>query len=221
MKPEITFNDMVGFLQTQKINLTLKQTDQLSNYYKLLMQWKNKTNLISSNDYNAILERHFITSFYYGFILINEINQTDRIVDMGTGAGFPGIILSILFPDHCISLIDSSRKKALFLNLVKKNLGLVNCNIVNDRIENLFNQNNLIVKYIMARALAPLPKLIELAKSFIEDDSRLFTIKGADFKNSAERNFLNNKQIQIIPIYKPWLEFSSYMNHKILIEYRF
>ena len=221
MKHEITFNNMIEFLQTQKIYLTPEQTDQLSEYHKSLLQWKNKINLVSSNDYNAILERHFITSFYYGFILINEINQMDYIIDMGSGAGFPGIILSILFPDHRISLIDSSRKKTLFLNFVKKDLQLVNCNIVNDRIENLLNQNNLIAKYIVARALAPLPKLIELAKFFIAPGSRLLTLKGADFKNRVEGNLINNKQIRIISISRSWLEFSSYLNHKTFIEYRF
>ena len=203
---------MVSFLKTQGIRISQKQTEQLSGYYNQLKHWNRKHNLVSHNDENYLVERHFLPSFLYVYYLLQDgFYENKRLVDIGSGGGFPGIIISICFPDREITLIESIRKKTLFLKAVIKELNL-NAAVIGERIE---MQKAEEYDIITARALAALNRLDDYAKNLLTYSGRLYTIKGCDFEKEIAGRlnlFLEKKEIPA-----KWQAFSDRFSEKKMI----
>ena len=102
------------------INLTDKQLSQLENYYKLLVSWNEKINLTRIIEHDDVYLKHFYDSLTITKVI--DLNKDLTLVDVGTGAGFPGIVLKIAYPNLKITLIDSLQKRVNFLNEVIKEL---------------------------------------------------------------------------------------------------
>ncbi|MBR5154800.1 MAG: 16S rRNA (guanine(527)-N(7))-methyltransferase RsmG [Alphaproteobacteria bacterium] len=163
-------------------NVSRETMGKLKAYEKLVLEWNNKFNLISKSSEEYIWERHIVDSLQ----LCKFISKDDEILyDFGSGAGFPAIVIAIVaeeyFPNLKVSLVESIGKKARFLNTVKEELGL-NITIYNDRIEKLKLPK---ADVISSRALASLIKLLEYAKPFCKENTKLVFPKGEKWKEEV------------------------------------
>lgn len=142
------------------IVLTSTQENQLEMYYNLLIEWNNKMNLTGITERNSVYLKHF----YDCITLIKAIDLTKnlKIVDVGTGAGFPGLVLKIVFPNLDVVLVDALNKRINFLNHVIKSLKLENIEAIHDRIENYAKNNLEVFDLVTCRAVAKLNIISEL-----------------------------------------------------------
>ena len=153
-------NDFINELNKIGIILSEYQLNQLDKYYNMLVEYNKNINLTAITEYDKVLLKHF----YDSLTLTKAIELTNqKICDIGTGAGFPGIVLKIAYPNLEITLVESLTKRCVFLNEVIKELDLKNIKVVNQRAEE-FSQNN--IEYfdiITSRAVAKLNILLELS----------------------------------------------------------
>ena len=142
------------------IVLTSTQENQLEMYYNLLIEWNNKMNLTGITERNSVYLKHF----YDCITLIKAIDLTNnlKIVDVGTGAGFPGLVLKIVFPNLDVVLVDALNKRINFLNHVIESLKLENIEAIHDRIENYAKNNLEVFDLVTCRAVAKLNIISEL-----------------------------------------------------------
>lgn len=142
------------------IVLTSTQEKQLEMYYNLLIEWNNKMNLTGITERNSVYLKHF----YDCITLIKAIDLTKnlKIVDVGTGAGFPGLVLKIVFPNLDVVLVDALNKRINFLNHVIESLKLKNIEAIHDRIENYAKNNLEVFDLVTCRAVAKLNIISEL-----------------------------------------------------------
>ena len=120
----------------KNISLTNEQVKNFCTYYSLLTEWNQKINLTTIIEEDEVIEKHFLDSV----VSIGLLPKNASVIDLGSGAGFPGIPLKILREDLNITLVDSVNKKINFLNEVIKNLNLKNITAVHTRIEDLANK---------------------------------------------------------------------------------
>ena len=180
----------VVFSQTQK--------KQLIDYYKMLLVWNRKINLISRINTEEALEKNIISSFLFWSVLMKQsLERGSRFADLGSGGGFPGIPLSVMAPEYHGTLIDSSRKKTLFLKKVISDLGL-NTKVVNKRVEEINFTEEQKFDFIVALAFAPLDKLVFYAKPLLKKDGFVLTLKGINYRDELTRS--EQKTFKITPI---------------------
>ena len=158
-------------LQSLALDYSSEQLDKLRAYLKLLQKWNAAYNLIADSEENEIIQRHLIDS-----VAINHLLQGKRLLDVGTGAGLPGIPLAILNPDRTFVLLDSNGKKTRFLFQVKLELGLENVTIENCRVEHY--KSNGQIDIVMCRAFASLPDIVEKVATLLGQGANLLAMKG-------------------------------------------
>ena len=149
------------------INLDDIQVEQFCKYYELLIQWNEKMNLTSIIDKDEVIHKHFLDSS----ALIKYCDLSNlRLLDVGTGAGFPGIVLKILVPNCKITLLDSLAKRIGFLNAVISELDLKDVETIHGRAEDFARDNVYREKYdlCVSRAVANLSTLSELCLPFVK-----------------------------------------------------
>ena len=160
----------------------------LKTYLKLLKIWQKKYNLISSNAFKTIWHRHFLDSYQ----ILRIIGQRKKILDIGSGAGFPAIVCAICSNNY-FNIVEANAKKCKFLKEVKNNIGLKNVKIHNSRVENLDIIND--IDFITARAVAPLTKLLRYSYKFNQKKTHFIFLKGKTVFNEikiARNNFVFN-----------------------------
>lgn len=165
-------NSVLNIFKEQLIEYGLDVTDekinQFNRYYELLIEWNEKMNLTAITEYDEVLMKHFLDSV--SIIKIYDMNKVNNIIDIGTGAGFPGIPIKIMFPHINITLLDSLNKRITFLNTVIDELGLENVYTIHGRAEDFARD----VKYreqfdlCVSRAVANLSTLSELCIPFVK-----------------------------------------------------
>ena len=148
------------------IMLTEEQANQFQQYYELLIEWNNVMNLTAITEYEEVIWKHFYDSL--SIIKIIDINDINSVIEIGTGAGFPGIPLKIIFPHLRITLLDSLNKRINFLNEVRDRLGLSNIEALHTRAEDLAQKNDYREKFdvCVSRAVANLTTLSEICIPF-------------------------------------------------------
>ena len=151
------------FLEETKklgINLTQQQLTQLEEYYNLLIEWNEKINLTRITEKGDVYLKHFYDSLT--LVKVIDLNNDLSLCDVGTGAGFPGLVLKICFPNLKITLVDSLQKRINFLNEVITELNLKNIEAVHDRAEDYAKKHREEYDIVTSRAVANLRVLSEL-----------------------------------------------------------
>lgn len=157
---------------TSNIEITEKGYSRFEHYINLITKWNKKVRLTSLGDVDRIAIRHLFESL----LLTKAADLTGkfRLLDIGAGAGLPGIPLKIWNPDIELTLLDSERKKTLFLDLVSEMLGFEDIQVIHSRVEDpkIVTERSGYFDVITARAVAPLKDLLNWSKPFLKDESQ-------------------------------------------------
>ena len=158
------------------ISLTDDQLNQLALFYQLLLSWNEKMNLTRITNQEEVYLKHF----YDSLTLYKEIKleTVDTLCDVGSGAGFPGIVLKIAFPNLDITLIDSLQKRVNYLNEIIKELKLSNIRAIHTRCEDYARVNREKYEVVTARAVANLKVLSELCLPLVKENGYFIAMKG-------------------------------------------
>lgn len=183
-----------------------EQLNKFYNYMNLLLEWNEKINLTAITNPEEIVLKHFIDS-----LTINKyIERNKNIVDVGTGAGFPGIPLKIYRPDVKVTLVDSLNKRIIFLNEVIDNLKLSDIYTVHSRIEDFGKDKKYREKfdYVTARAVANLSVLSEYLIPITKVNGKCICMKGSEIEEEVDNsrnaiNILGGKIEKIEKFYLP------------------
>ena len=194
----------------KKLNIeyTDKKVDNLIKYLEWFTEYNSHTNLTALRDEKSIIEKHFLDSL----LLQNLIKrESKKAIDIGTGAGFPGMVLAIFNPDIEFTLMDSIGKKTKFLELVKENLRLENVNVVTSRAEDyITDENRETYDLGLCRGVSKLSTILEYIIPFLKVNGEFLSQKmeGTGEETEAE-NALNILQSKIVEIYNLQLPFSK------------
>lgn len=153
--------EFIKELEKININITDKQLNQLERFYQLLIEWNEKINLTSITKKEEVYLKHF----YDSLTLVKAVDLTQKLTlcDVGSGAGFPGIVLKIVFPYLNITLVDSLNKRVKYLNEIIKELDLNNIEAIHMRMEDFSKTNEEKYDIITARAVANTKILTEIS----------------------------------------------------------
>lgn len=165
---------MTSLPQKIEDNVSRETLAKLEKYQEILLKWQDKINLISPNTINNAWQRHFIDSMQVFDVLPQK---NGHLLDMGSGAGFPGLVLAIMGMEH-VTLVEADRRKCIFLAEVVRELELENVTIIHERIELV---RGVRADIVTARALASLEQLIAWAKGFAHENTTLIFPKGKNF----------------------------------------
>lgn len=184
------------FEELSRYNVSRETYKKLQDFVVLLSEWNTKMNLVSKNSLSDVWVRHVLDSAQ----LVDYIpNNVKHIVDIGSGSGFPGIVLAILLqeqnPQAHITLVESITKKALYLKNVAENLGLNSVEVVNNRVENAVFKN---VDMITARAVASTDILCGYADKIGNKNTEMLLLKGrsfADEEAEAGKRWIYTREI--------------------------
>ena len=172
------------YLKEIKIELTKEQIEQFYKYMELLLEWNEKINLTAITEPKEVILKHFVDSL----TIVKYIENGTSLVDMGTGAGFPGIPLKILRPDIKITLVDSLNKRINFLNEVISNLKLKNIETIHSRAEEFGKNKKYRESFDIAtsRAVANFSTLSEYLIPLVTKNGKVIYMKGSDVKEELE-----------------------------------
>ena len=172
------------------LNINDKILNTLEEYYSILKEENQKYNLTRIIEKEDVYLKHFYDSLTITKI-INLDNQS--ICDLGSGAGFPGLVLAICFPNTKLTLIESNNKKCHFLNLVKEKLHLNNVEVINTRTEEYAKENREIFDIVTARAVAPLKHLLEYGIPLVKEGGNFIAMKSNTEEEEQNINNYYNK----------------------------
>lgn len=158
------------------IDVTGEQLEKLEIYCNFLLEYNTHTNLTAIKNREEVYLKHF----YDSLTLVKSIDLTsiENLLDIGTGAGFPGMVLKIFFPNLQIYLVDSNNKKTKFLNELKNKLNVDKIEVINNRIENITSRFINSIDVVTARAVTNLPVLVELALPLVKVNKYFIAMKG-------------------------------------------
>ncbi len=167
-------------LQVLSVEVDRKKIDQFNQFYDIIVEWNKVMNLTAITDYKDVVEKHFLDSLSIERIL--KLDDLKTVMDVGTGAGFPGMPLKIIYPELKITLLDSLNKRVKFLNEVIRQLELKNIDAIHGRAEDIGKNENYREKYdlCVSRAVANLATLSEYCMPFVKVGGVFVSYKSGD-----------------------------------------
>ena len=186
------------------INVTSLELDKLEKYYDLLVEWNEKINLTAIKLKKDVYLKHFYDSLTINKII--NLNKIDTLCDLGTGAGFPGIVLKIFFPQLKLTLVDALNKRIKFLEIVVNELSLDNVTLVHARAEEYAKENRECFDVVTARALSSFPILLEYGIPLLKINGHLIAMRGLNDSDEGINalNVLSSKINKIIEFKLPY-----------------
>ncbi len=188
------------------LDLTPTQQAQFETYYHLLVAWNEKFNLTALTEYTAAQLKHFLDSLTAAPLLAGK-TQGKNLLDVGAGAGLPGIALAIAFPELRVSLLEATEKKIRFLDEVARALPLENVTTIHERAEELARKprERAAYDYVVARALAEMRTLLEYTLPFARVGGCVIAYKALGAKEETARaqralELLGGRVRAIIPV---------------------
>ncbi|MDC0599020.1 16S rRNA (guanine(527)-N(7))-methyltransferase RsmG [Candidatus Pseudothioglobus singularis] len=178
--------------KTMDVSLTDEQVRQLLDYHALINKWNKVYNLSAIRDPLESIKKHFLDSFS-----ILEFIKPGLLLDVGSGAGLPGIIIAIMKPKTNVFVIDSVGKKCRFMQTVKTELGLENLTVINSRVES-FNYPESFSQ-ITSRAFASAIDTVNKTKHLIANDGRYLLMKGDNIALENIENMESKVHILQVP----------------------
>ena len=174
--------------------------DKINKFEKLqseFLEWNSKINLISRKDEDSFIEKHLLHSLAIARVV--DFKKGSSIMDVGTGGGFPGLALAIMFPDSDFLLVDSIKKKIMVVNDLIKKLDLKNAEAVQERVENI----NYDFDFIVSRAVTALPQFTKWTRKNIAKGNKnklkngILYLKGGDIQKELKQSKM---QYKVFPI---------------------
>lgn len=164
-------------LQEMDITLTDKQISQFLVYYEMLTEWNQSVNLTAITEYQDVVKKHFIDSL--SLVKVYDVKSRSSVIDVGTGAGFPGLALKIAFPEMELTLLDSLNKRIHFLDAVIERLELFGIETLHGRAEDYARQDTYREQFdlCVSRAVANLSTLSEYCLPFVKKDGLFISYK--------------------------------------------
>ncbi len=159
---------------------------QLYDYMKNILKWNEVINLTAIKDENEFIMKHFIDSL----TILKYINENSKMIDIGTGAGFPGMPVKIVKPNLDITLVDSVNKKINVLKDIAEKMSIQKINIIHSRIEDIANQKEYREQfdYVTSRALSNITTLSEYMLPFLKINGKAICMKGPNFEEELENS---------------------------------
>jgi len=185
--------------ELKKLNIKIKeeQLEKLEKFYNLLIEWNEKINLTRITEQEEVYLKHFYDSLTITKVI--ELNKVETLCDVGTGAGFPGIVLKICYPNLKITLIDSLLKRVNYLNEIIKKLELKDIKAIHTRGEDFKEKFDVVT----SRAVANIEKLLKYTMHLVNKNGQMIAMKGnieEELTKSVENKI--NKKYQIVNIEK-------------------
>ena len=193
----MNLNEFYEELQKLNIILSAYQLDKLEKFYALLVEWNQKINLTRITDKEEVYLKHFYDSLT--IVKVVDLNKVNTLCDIGTGAGFPGIVLKIFYPHLKITLIDSLRKRVDYLNTIIKDLELDNIEAIHVRGEDFKGSFDVVT----SRAVANIEKLVIYTMHLVSKNGVFVAMKG-DIDNELTQGVAQklSKKYRIIKVEK-------------------
>ncbi len=192
-------DEFIKALKAMNIDIQDKMLEQLEKYYELLVEWNQKMNLTAITDKKDVYLKHFYDSLTLCKVI--NLKEEESLCDIGTGAGFPGIVLKICFPHLKLTLVDSLNKRLVFLAEVLKTLKLDNVEIVHARAEEYAKKNRDKFDVVTARAVAPLNILLEYCIPLLKKGKYFIALKGNEditlYQKAMEKVFVKIEKVEV------------------------
>lgn len=206
-------------LYCDKLNIKISEElySKFFTYFEMLVEWNNKFNMTTILEEKDVFLLHFYDSLCLSKVV--DLNEEKSLCDFGTGAGFPGLPLAIVFSKINVTLVESNGKKCMFLNAVKDALKLENVTVINDRIENYSSKEREKFDIVTCRAVTSIPMILEMVTSLVKIDGVLVPLKSNCEEELVKYSYLEkelgikliqkevynlpiNEAYRVIPVYK-------------------
>ena len=193
------------------LNLTEDQISAFNKYYELLYEWNKKINLTAITEPKDVAIKHMVDSL--SCFKADLFKENISLIDVGTGAGFPGLPLKIFYPSLKLTLLDSLNKRVKFLQLVVDELGLKDVEVIHARSEEAARNKKYREKFDLAtaRAVAKLPIICEYCLPFVKDGGTFIALKGRQYEEEATQaqkaiKVLGGEIADIMPVKLPEID---------------
>ena len=193
---------LVEGLHRMSLNLSDQMIDQLMVYLNLIEKWNRVYNLTAIRERDEMIKLHFLDSLS----ILNHV-EMKHVLDVGSGAGFPGIVLAITKPELKVTVMDSVNKKTTFMQQVKSELSLTNLNVVNARVEDY--QPTILFDGVITRAFSSIQNMLLMTQHTLQKNGAWLAMKSKDVKEELEA--LDQNQFTLIPLEVPFINAERYL----------
>ena len=193
---------LVEGLHRMSLSLSDQMIDQLMAYLNLIEKWNRVYNLTAIRERDEMIKLHFLDSLS----ILNHV-EMEHVLDVGSGAGFPGIVLAITKPELKVTVMDSVNKKTTFMQQVKSELSLTNLNVVNARVEDY--QPTILFDGVITRAFSSIQNMLLMTQHTLQKNGAWLAMKSKDVKEELEA--LDQNQFTLIPLEVPFINAERYL----------